>query len=128
MAEHEMFNKPVTTAPNIPNYITPVDGITGDLIEQETQGENAPLFPYGYGLSYANASPVPALYENLNELELDPRDFGCGMSAPDTGVAELPLEIFGKRAAKDEFVARISVTQMDGQRFLFLKVKLLSVH
>ncbi len=94
-------------APNIPDYITPIDGITGNLIEQDTQGENAPLFPYGYGLSYAKGSPVPALYENLNELELDPRDFGCGMSAPDTGVAELPLEIFGK-SAKDEFVARIS--------------------
>ncbi|MGR5220715.1 glycoside hydrolase family 3 N-terminal domain-containing protein [Vibrio parahaemolyticus] len=94
-------------APNIAGYSTPVDGFTGELIEQDIKGEHKPLFPYGYGLSYANAETQPASEGDLDSIPLDPRDFGCGMSAPDTGVAEFPLEIFGKDA-KGEFVARIS--------------------
>ena len=94
-------------APNIVDYITPVDGITGELIEQDITGENQPLFPYGYGLSYGSQSEELASEADLNNLPLDPRDFGCGMSAPDNGVAEFPLEIFGKDA-KGEFVARMS--------------------
>lgn len=94
-------------APNIPNYTTPIDGINGELIEQDIEGEHKPLFPYGYGLNYANQTDVPALYEDLNDIPLDPRDYGCGMDEPDNGIAEFPLEIFGKDA-KGEFVARMS--------------------
>ncbi|MGR5286008.1 glycoside hydrolase family 3 N-terminal domain-containing protein [Vibrio maritimus] len=94
-------------APNIPSYDTPIDGITGELIEQELDGEHAPLFPYGYGLNYAGETDFPARFQDLNDIPLDPRDFGCGMTEPDNGVAEFPLEIFGKDA-KGEFVARMS--------------------
>jgi beta-glucosidase len=94
-------------APNIAGYITPVDGITGQVIEQELDGEYGQLFPYGYGLNYAGKTDVAATEADLNNLPLDPRDYGCGISAPDTGVADTPLEIFGKNA-KGEFVAAIS--------------------
>ncbi|NLS14054.1 glycoside hydrolase family 3 protein [Vibrio sp. SM6] len=94
-------------APNIPNYQTPIDGITGQPIEQDLHGEHAPLFPYGYGLNYAGKTDVAARYADLNDLPLDPRDYGCGMDAPDSNVAQFPLEIFGKEA-KGEFVARMA--------------------
>ena len=94
-------------APNIPDYQTPVDGLTGELIEQDINGEHKPLFPYGYGLSYGSNASVQATEQDLDNIHLDPRDYGCGMQAPDAGVAESPLEIFGKHA-KGEFVARIS--------------------
>ncbi|MGL5661428.1 MAG: glycoside hydrolase family 3 N-terminal domain-containing protein, partial [Aeromonas sp.] len=89
-------------SPNLANYITPVDGITGKNIEQEITGEHDPLFPYGYGLNYAGKTDVPARYADLNKLPLDPREYGCGMTKPDDGVANIPLEIFGKNA-KGEF-------------------------
>ena len=98
------INRP---APNIANYKTPVDGLTGELIEQEINGEHQPLFPYGYGLSYNKTNTIRARYEDLNAIPLDPRDYGCGMSEPDNGVAKTPLEIFGKEA-KGEFTARLS--------------------
>ncbi|HHC6614789.1 glycoside hydrolase family 3 protein [Vibrio alginolyticus] len=98
-------------APNIPNYITPVDGshkdTNGNVIEQELDGEYGQLFPYGYGLNYSGETDVAATEEDLNKLPLDPRDYGCGMDAHDTGVASEPLEVFGK-SAKGEFTARIS--------------------
>lgn len=94
-------------APNIANYSTPVDGITGEVIEQELDGEYKQLFPYGYGLNYAGKTDVAATESDLNNLPLDPRDYGCGISAPDTGVADSPLEIYGK-SAKGEFVALMS--------------------
>ncbi|UJF18680.1 glycoside hydrolase family 3 C-terminal domain-containing protein [Vibrio sp. SS-MA-C1-2] len=94
-------------APNIDGYQTPIDGITGELIEQDIEGENQPLFPYGYGLSYDSQSEELASEGDLNAIPLDPRDYGCGMSEPDNGVAEFPLEIFGKDA-KGEFIARMS--------------------
>ena len=94
-------------APNIPNYITPVDGLTGAMIEQELDGEFGQLFPYGYGLNYAGKTSVKAAYDDLNNLPLDPRDFGCGMDEPDTDLAEFPLEVFGKHS-KGEFIARMS--------------------
>lgn len=94
-------------APNIPNYITPVDGLTGAVIEQELDGEFGQLFPYGYGLNYSGKTSVKAAYDDLNNLPLDPRDFGCGMDEPDTDLAEFPLEVFGKHS-KGEFIARMS--------------------
>lgn len=98
------INRP---APNIPNYQTPVDGLNDQLIEQDITGEHQPLFPYGYGLSYGNAQTIPARYEDLDAIPLDPRNYGCGMSEPDNGVAQIPLEVFGKEA-KGEFVTRMS--------------------
>ncbi|MGR5484424.1 glycoside hydrolase family 3 N-terminal domain-containing protein [Vibrio alfacsensis] len=94
-------------APNIADYQTPVDGITGDVIEQTLEGEHAPLFPYGYGLNYAGHTDVPARFADLKALPLDPRMHGCGMDEPDSHIAQLPLEIFGKDA-KGEFVTRLS--------------------
>ncbi|MHA6608545.1 glycoside hydrolase family 3 protein [Photobacterium damselae] len=96
-----------TPTKNIIGYVTPTDGINGELIEQDINGEHAPLFPYGYGLSYQSPSSIPALVENLNNLSLDSRDYGCGMDEPSTDIAQEPLEIFGK-SAKGDFTARMS--------------------
>ncbi|TCS35674.1 glycoside hydrolase family 3 protein [Reinekea marinisedimentorum] len=95
-------------APNIENYTTPVDGQTGELIEQETTGEYAPLFPYGYGLGYAS-SDTEGMDQDLDNLVLDDRDYGCGQDAPDNGVATTNLEIYGVSASSD-YAARISGT------------------
>lgn len=82
--------------PNIPDYKTPAT-------EQDINADHKPLFAYGYGLSYGNN----VSYESdLNNLPLDPRDFGCGQSEPDKGVATANMEVFG-RDASAEFVARI---------------------
>lgn len=94
-------------APNIIDYTTPRDGINGELIEQDITGEHSPLFPYGYGLNYKGESDVAAKFSDLDDIPLDPRDYGCGMSQPDNGTIEFPLEIFGKDA-KDDFLALIS--------------------
>ncbi len=83
-------------AANIPDYQTPAT-------EQDISGEHKPLFAYGYGLSYG--SDVSSEHD-LNNLELDSRDFGCGQNAPDDGVAATNMEIFG-RDSSAEFVARI---------------------
>ncbi len=85
-------------APNIEDYVTPE-------MEQDIEGEHAPLFPYGYGLSYAESN-LMGVEADLDALELDPRDFGCGRDAPTTDVAEDNLEIFGRESA-GEYVARI---------------------
>ncbi|WP_413700264.1 hypothetical protein ACLKMH_24060 [Psychromonas sp. KJ10-10] len=42
----------------------------------------------------------------LDNLPLDTRDYGCGQSEPDNGIATANLEIFGRHAS-DEFIARI---------------------
>ncbi|MCK6263329.1 exo 1,3/1,4-beta-D-glucan glucohydrolase [Vibrio sp. ZSDE26] len=86
-------------APNIPDYQTP------DM-EQDINGEHKPLFPYSYGLSYASGSNSPASEQDLNNLPLDPRDFGCGQDKPDDAVATDNLEIFG-RSSSGEFIARL---------------------
>ncbi|GAM60577.1 periplasmic beta-glucosidase [Vibrio ishigakensis] len=83
-------------APNIEDYVTPET-------EQDIEGEHKPLFPYGYGLSYGNNNPS----EDLDNLPLDPREFGCGQDEPDDGIATDNLEIFG-RSSSGEFVARMS--------------------
>jgi len=93
-------------APNITDYSTPLDGTTGELIEQDIEGENKPLFPYGYGLGYA-ASDTQSVTTNLDNIELDQRDYGCGQSEPDTDTATVNLEIYG-RESSSEFTARIS--------------------
>ncbi len=82
--------------PNIPNYKTPAT-------EQDINGKHKPLFDYGYGLSYGINQPSKP---NLDHLPLDPRNYGCGQSEPDNGVATENLEIFGRNASAD-FVARI---------------------
>jgi len=83
-------------APNITDYVTPAT-------EQDITGEHKPLFPYGYGLSYRS---VTASENDLNNLILDPRNYGCGQAEPDNGVATSNLEIFGSKSA-GEFVTRI---------------------
>jgi beta-glucosidase len=93
-------------APNIADYRTPVDGVTFELIEQDIEGEHKPLFPYGYGLGYA-ASSKQLVEADLNNLALDPRNYGCSQSEPDTTLATLPLDIFG-RDSIGEFVPRIA--------------------
>ena len=93
-------------APNIANYQTPVDSVTGKLLEQNIKGKNKPLFPYGYGLGYAKSS-TQSVKADLNNLALDPRDFGCGILARNTTVADTPLEIFGPHSS-GEFKARIA--------------------
>ena len=85
-------------APNIAGYMTPE-------IEQDIRGEHKPLFPYGYGLTYGKNSLVVTDVD-LNNLPLDPRNYGCGQSEPDTGVATNNLEIFG-RSASGEYIARM---------------------
>lgn len=87
-------------ASNIVDYETPAT-------EQDITGEHKPLFPYGYGLSYLSAvSSTTASENDLNNLDLDSRDFGCGQDAPDNGIATTNMEIFG-REASGEFVARM---------------------
>ncbi|MEH6453672.1 MAG: glycoside hydrolase family 3 N-terminal domain-containing protein, partial [Psychromonas sp.] len=93
-------------APNLIDYITPIDGITGELIEQDIEGEHKPLFPYGYGLGYAS-STTQSVETDLDNLELDERDYGCGQSEPDNGVATVNLEVYGSQSA-GEFTARIA--------------------
>lgn len=87
--------------PHISGYMTPIN-------EQDISGIHAPLFPYGYGLTYSAMTAVATdVSWDLNNLPLDTRNYGCGQSEPDTGIATLPLEIYGTRAT-DEFVLRIS--------------------
>ncbi|MEH6454462.1 MAG: putative glycoside hydrolase, partial [Psychromonas sp.] len=94
-------------APNIADYTTPVNSMTGELIEQDIEGEHKPLFPYAYGLSYGENSAEIASESDLNTLPLDPREYGCGLSEPDTGIATTPLEIFGAKQG-GEYQARIA--------------------
>ncbi|KJF95343.1 glycoside hydrolase family 3 protein [Photobacterium angustum] len=89
-------------APNIVDYATPE-------MEQDIDGEHAPLFPYGYGLSYNGGSDIKPLTDDLDNLDLDPRNWGCGQDKPDDGKATDPLELFGKSSTQ-EYIAKI-----DGQ-------------
>ena len=93
-------------APNIDNYTTPIDGSTGELIEQDIEGENKPLFPYGYGLGYSS-SETQSVTTDLDNIELDVRDYGCGQSEPDTDTATVNLELYG-RESSGEFTIRVS--------------------
>ncbi|WP_325893120.1 glycoside hydrolase family 3 protein [Grimontia sp. NTOU-MAR1] len=86
-------------APNLVSYETPE-------MEQDIEGDHAPLFAYGYGLSY-NKRKSSKLKTDLDNLPLDPREYGCGLDAPDDGIATTNLEIFG-RSADDEFTPRIA--------------------
>jgi len=88
--------------PNIANYKTPAT-------EQDISGEHKPLFAYGYGLSYGSETLSA---HDLNKLPLDPREFGCGQSEPDNGVATTNMEIFGRNASA-EFAARIGSAAND---------------
>ena len=62
----------------------------------------APLFPYGYGLSYKQASPVAARVSNLDALPLDNRKFGCNESDPaKLAAADKVMELFGPKASEE---------------------------
>ncbi|MBC7002411.1 glycoside hydrolase family 3 C-terminal domain-containing protein [Photobacterium sp. BZF1] len=69
--------------PHIPNYVLPAN-------EQDPSGEHAPLFPYGYGLSYTDSEASQA--RDLNALELD----NDGSDATDSAI-----EMFGVKASGD---------------------------
>lgn len=77
-----------------------IEGYVTPEWEQDITGEHAPLFAYGYGLSYADSG-------NVVQLDLDSRDYGCGQDAPDDGVATIPLEVYGK-ASGGEFAMLVS--------------------
>lgn len=85
---------------NMPNYVIPE-------FEQDIGGEHAPLFPYGYGLSYGSTSEGAIDSLDTDNLELDVRDYGCAKEEPDTELATTPFEVFGT-ASGGEFVMRIS--------------------
>ncbi|MGX9419212.1 glycoside hydrolase family 3 N-terminal domain-containing protein [Vibrio sp. WJH972] len=93
-------------APNIEDYTTPVDGMTGELIEQDIERENKPLFPYGYGLGYAS-STTQGVETDLNDIPLDYRDYGCGQSEPDSTTATSVLELYNAKASGD-YTARMA--------------------
>lgn len=86
-------------APNLIDYKTPET-------EQDIKGEHKPLFPYGYGLSYGLSPSDLGLKQDLDNITLDTRDYGCGQSEPDNDVAKSNLEVFGRNASA-EFIARI---------------------
>lgn len=79
-------------AEHIPNYKVPT-------VEQDPLGEDAPLFPYGYGLSY-DLSASNTLGINPNSITLDSRDYGCGITKNNL-VATEPLELFGANSDPD---------------------------
>tara|TARA_R110001583_G_scaffold1583_4_gene12363 strand:+ start:20045 stop:22777 length:2733 start_codon:yes stop_codon:yes gene_type:complete len=86
-------------APNLVDYQTPET-------EQDIKGEHKPLFAYGYGLAYGLQSSKVLQTQDLDNIPLDTRDYGCGQSEPDNGMATTSLELFGRNASA-EFVARI---------------------
>ncbi len=78
-----------------------IQGYNTPEYEQDIDGEDKPLFDYGYGLSYADKDDRA----ELNTLTLDERKHGCGQSAAETDPTA--LEIYGKKSA-DDFQLRIS--------------------
>ncbi|MCW8336385.1 glycoside hydrolase family 3 protein [Vibrio paucivorans] len=83
-------------APNIANYEYQVS-------EQDISAgaEHEPLFPYGYGLTYAGVSDIASSEDNLDTIPLDPRSYGCGQDAPSTGEADTIMEVFSRDSAGD---------------------------
>ena len=79
--------------PNIKDYVMPE-------WEQSLEGEHAPVFAFGYGLTYSDSN-------NLALLDLDDRDYGCGQKEPDNGVATMPLFVYGT-ASGGEFLLRVA--------------------
>ncbi|MFM4978598.1 glycoside hydrolase family 3 N-terminal domain-containing protein [Aeromonas caviae] len=93
------FSKCATTINHTPTHIP---GWQRPAFEQDPAGEYAPLFPYGYGLSYGKPSPVAARVSNLNTLTLDNRTFGCNESDPaKLSAADKVLELFGPKAGEE---------------------------
>jgi beta-glucosidase len=76
---------------HIPNFERPEH-------EQDLNGEHAPLFPFGYGLSYdRNKSTDMGI--NTNTIKIDLNECACGISTAETKT-EL-LELFGATADSD---------------------------
>lgn len=76
---------------HIPNFEHPEH-------EQDVNGEHAPLFPFGYGLSY-NRNKSTGMGISTNTIKLDVNEGACGISAAET--ATQPLELFGATADAD---------------------------
>ena len=76
---------------HIPNFEHPEH-------EQNPNGEHAPLFPFGYGLSY-NREKSTVMGINTSNIKLDVNEGACGISAAKT--ATQLLELFGATADAD---------------------------
>ena len=76
---------------HIPNFERPKH-------EQDLNGEHAPLFPFGYGLSYDRTKSTD-MGINTNTIKLDLNEDACGISAAET--ATQLLEFFGATADAD---------------------------
>ena len=73
---------------------------------EPTDDQTRPLFPLGYGLSYAqNRSDTFGI--DTSHVALDERDYGCGFNAKDQRVASDPIRLFGV-GAEDDFTMLIS--------------------
>ena len=81
--------------------------------EQTAQNGHSPLFPLGYGLSL-NTEQSDRYGIDTNSIELDARDYGCGIDQPDQTVATEPLELFS-HTASDDFALFIGGTATDWQ-------------
>lgn len=97
--------------PHIPNYSVPEN-------EQDPEGEHAPLFAYGYGLSYLQQNQekygiMPALISDLNNIPLD--------NEIDNSPSEI-LDIYGVRSVigdyqlktSDELISRNNPMHIEG--------------
>lgn len=84
-------------ASHIPGYKLPPQ-------EQAIDGEHAPLFPFGYGLSY-NANKSTTFGIDPTVIALDTSDSACGVSTAQA--ASVAAEMFGVMA-DDEFELLIS--------------------
>ena len=81
------------------------------VFEQTVGNGHSALFPLGYGLSIdTNQSDEYGIDPSV--IELDMRDYGCGVDQPDQSVATEPLELFS-HSASDDFALLIGGTSTE---------------
>jgi beta-glucosidase len=95
---------------SIPSHLA---HLRSPVFEQTAQTGHSPLFPLGYGLSL-NTEKSDRYGIDTNSIELDARDYGCGIDQPDQTVATEPLELFS-HTASDDFALFIGGTATDWQ-------------
>jgi beta-glucosidase len=78
---------------HIPNYVLAEN-------ELDPNGEHAPLFPYGYGLSYANSNSDLAV--DLNNIELD------NPMGSDASKATGALDLYGVKSVIGDFQLKVA--------------------
>lgn len=94
-------------ARHIPKYTVPD-------VEQDPQGEHAPLFPLGYGLSYNNDRSTD-MGIRVESIPLDPSEGACGFG--DAVAATTALELYGVTADPDfEFLMSGAATEWQPTR------------